>query len=250
MELATYEEMYRLEDHHWWFVGKRLFVHALVRDLLARPHLRVLDLGCGTGGLLAHLQADAAASRLVVGADRSQEALRFCGRRGLRSVACAETTRLPFRASTFDLVLLLDVLEHVHDEAALLGEIRAVLRPGATLLVSVPAYQFLWSAHDEALHHVRRYTAPRLRRALDAARFEIVRLTYTNAAALPPAVIVRGVLPRLGLRRADGTDLRPQAAWVNRLLTGVYAAEAALVQHVRLPFGLSVVAVARRPADT
>ncbi len=243
MQQETYEEMYRLEDDHWWFVGKRLVVEALLTDLLSRPRLQILDIGCGTGGILARLQSEAGAARRVVGMDRSGVALGFCQRRGLRYVACAETTFLPFRDSTFDLVLLLDVLEHVRDEGALLAEVYRVLRPGGTALISVPAYQWLWSAHDDVLHHVRRYTAGRLRQALGTGRFRIARLTYTNVSILLPAALVRAVLPRVGVRARQGTDFQMHARWVNRLLIRLYEAEAALLRRVGCPFGLSVAAV-------
>jgi len=248
MELETYEEMYRLEDRHWWFVGKRLLVRALLKDALAQPDLRILDVGCGTGGLLAHLHTGTGAATRAVGVDRSEAALGFCGRRGLRSVACAETTQLPFRASTFDVVLLLDVLEHVPDEAALLAEIRRVLRPGGTALISVPAYQWLWSGHDDVLHHLRRYTAARLERLLGPGGFRVSRLTYTNVALLFPAIVVRAVLPRVGLRPREGTDFQEHAPWVNRFLLRLYRAEATLHRYVTFPFGLSAAAVVTTPA--
>lgn len=249
MEPAAYEHMYLIEDRHWWFVGKRTLVTSLLDDMLAVPDLRLLDVGCGTGGLLAHLGS--VANGLTAGVDRSQAALAFCARRGLRSIACADVTRLPFKPSSFDLVLLLDVLEHVSDERSLLREIGTALRPGGTVVVSVPAYQFLWSAHDEVLHHVRRYTATRLARVLGDAGFRVFRLTYTNVAVLLPAVLVRGLLPRFGIRWSCGTDVRTPPRWVNRLLCWLYRAEAALVRRMRFPCGLSVVAVAshhRSPA--
>jgi SAM-dependent methyltransferase len=239
MDAAEIDEMAALESHHWWFVGKRLIVRALLGPVLARPGQRVLDVGCGTGGVLASL-ADRAA---VVGVDRSELALAHCRARGLLNVAVADGDRLPFAPASFDVVLLLDVLEHFADEQALLAQVRRLLRPGGTLLVSVPAYQFLWSEHDEVLHHVRRYTARRLRRALEAAHLRIGRLTYTNVVAFPPAAVVRGVLPRLGIRRAPGTDFRLHAPWVNRALVAAYRLEAAALPRLALPLGLSVAAV-------
>jgi SAM-dependent methyltransferase len=241
MDTLAIDEMYDLEDHHWWFVGKRLLVDALLQDVLRGRRPRVLDVGCGTGAVLAHLRQRA----VTVGVDRSPRALAYCRKRGLAALACADGDRLPFRPHSFDAVLLLDALEHVVDEAALLQGVGRLLRPGGWLLVSVPAYQFLWSEHDEVLHHVRRYTGRSLRRALDRSGFSVRRLTYTNVAALPPAVVVRGILARLGLMRRSGTDLELQAPWVNGALTAAYRLEATVLRHVRrLPFGLSVAALA------
>jgi SAM-dependent methyltransferase len=245
MDDAAIDEMAAYEDHHWWFVGKRLLVSALVGDRVARPGLRILDVGCGTGGVLAHL----AKSGRAIGVDRSVQALRHTARRGVAGVACADMDRLPFGAERFDLVLMLDVLEHFEDDRAVVAAARRVLRRDGTLLVSVPAFQALFSEHDVTLRHFRRYTAPQLRGVLEAGGFVVRRLTYTNVAALPPAALVRGLLPRLGIRRPPGTDFRAHAAWVNRALVGVYRAEAAALRVLpRLPFGLSVAAVAELPA--
>ncbi|HXJ34679.1 MAG TPA: class I SAM-dependent methyltransferase [Candidatus Eisenbacteria bacterium] len=240
MDAAAIEEMSALEDHHWWFVGKRLLVAALLGERLARPGVRVLDVGCGTGGVLASLPGRARAA----GVDRSLPALAHCRRRGLGAVAVAEGDRLPFAAASFDVVLMLDVLEHFRDEGALLAGVARVLAPGGALLVSVPAYQALWSAHDEVMHHVRRYTSGRLRAALTAGGFAIDRLTYTNLAPLAPALVVRGLLPRLGIGGGGGSDFRTHAEWVNRALVATYRAEAWAVRRLSLPCGLSVAAVA------
>jgi SAM-dependent methyltransferase len=241
MDDAAIDEMSAFEDHHWWFVGKRLLVAALLGERLDRPGLRILDVGCGTGGVLAHLGARVA----TVGVDRSVQALGHSRRRGVAAVACADMDRLPFGPARFDLVLLLDVIEHFADDAAVLRAVRPLLRPGGAVLVSVPAFQALFGEHDVALRHFRRYSPGGLRRALEAGGFTVRRLTYTNVAALPPAALVRGLLPRLGLRRRAGTDLYEHAPWVNRVLIGLYRLEAAALRVLpRLPPGLSVAAVA------
>ena len=244
METVDIDEMRRLEDEHWWFVGKRLLVASLLEPVLRRGGLRVLDVGCGTGGVLAHLGRQAR----TVGVDRSPLALAHCRTRGITHVVCGSGDRLPFGRESFDVILLLDVLEHCADETSVLTALRRVLRPGGTLLVSVPAFQFLWTRHDESVQHVRRYTARRLRRALEGGGLAVRRLTYTNVAALPPALVVRGLLARWGLRGGERTDFRTHAPWVNRALVGAYRVEAlALRRGLRLPVGLSVAALATPP---
>jgi SAM-dependent methyltransferase len=241
MDDRTIDEMSSFEDRHWWFVGKRLLVAALLGNRLDRPGQRILDVGCGTGGVLASLASRAE----TVGVDRSVQALRHSRGRGVASVACADMDRLPFGPGRFDLVLMLDVLEHFDDDVAVLNGVRPLLRPGGALLVSVPAFQALFSEHDEVLQHKRRYSMPMLRRALDAGGFAIRRLTYTNVLTLPPAALVRGLLPRLGIRRGGGTDFREHAPWVNRLLVGIYQLEAAALRVLPgLPPGLSIAAIA------
>jgi 2-polyprenyl-3-methyl-5-hydroxy-6-metoxy-1,4-benzoquinol methylase len=241
MDDAAIDEMAAFEDHHWWFVGKRLLVSSLLAERLRRPGLRILDVGCGTGGVLSGLSAYGT----TIGVDRSPRALHHSRVRGVTHVAAADMDRLPFGAAAFDLVIMLDVLEHFADEAAVLRDVRRLLRPDGALLVSVPAFQALFSEHDVALQHFRRYAAPQLRRALEANGFDVRRLTYTNVAALGPAAIVRGLLPRLGVRRPAGTDFREHAEWVNRLLIATYRLEAATLRVLpRLPAGLSVAALA------
>lgn len=243
MDDASIDEMDALEDRHWWFLGKKLLVGALLSPLDLRGR-RVLDVGCGTGGVLASLGAEVAS----VGVDRSRAALAHCRRRGIRHLACADGDRLPFAAESFDVITMLDVLEHFADEAALLASVRALLRPGGTLLVSVPAFQFLWSGHDEVLQHVRRYTAGRLQRVLAAADFLVDRVTYTNVVAFPPAVVVRGVLAKLRSGPAAATDFTVHGPLVNDSLLATYRLEAAMIRRGwRLPVGLSAAAVVRRP---
>ena len=150
------------------------------------------------------------------------------------------------RPATFDTVLLLESLEHVEDELALLAEVRRLLTPAGRLVVSVPAFAFLWSAHDEVLYHLRRYTAPGLRAVLERSGLAVRRLTYTNIFAFPPALAVRGLLPLLGVRRREGTDFRTHARSTNALLLAPYRVEAAPLRRLRLPVGLSVAAVATR----
>jgi SAM-dependent methyltransferase len=153
--------------------------------------------------------------------------------------------RLPFGAARFDVILMLDVLEHFVDDGAVVAGARALLRPGGALLVSVPAFQSLFSEHDRAVAHVRRYSAPALRAVLEHGGYAVRRLTYTNVAAFPPAAVLRGLLPRLGLGRGPGTDFREHARWVNRILVGTYEAEAAVLRRGgSFPMGLSVAALA------
>jgi SAM-dependent methyltransferase len=246
MDDRLIDEMFAFEDRHWWFVGKRLLVASLLHERLRQPGLRILDVGCGTGAVLAHLRSRAR----VAGVDRSPRALAHCRRRGLDTVVCAEMDRLPFGTARFDIILMLDVLEHFADDVSVVAGARSLLRPGGSLLVSVPAFQALWSEHDEALHHVRRYTARRLRHTLEAGGLVVRRLTYTNVAALAPALLLRALLPRLGVRRPGGTDFREHAPWVNRLLLATYELEAAALRVLpRLPLGLSAAAVAELPRD-
>lgn len=235
--------MYALEDSYWWFVGR----HELSADLLAaaepgRIDLRILDLGCGTGAMSARLRRFGT----VVSADFSPLALDFCRRRGLTRLCAADAMRLPFASGSFDAVVALDVMEHLPDDAACAAEIRRVLRPGGHLVATVPAYQFLWSAHDIALMHYRRYTVAGLRRLVIGAGLSPRRLSYAMTLLFPIVWAVRRATRESGEPKAS---LVPVPAPVNALLVAALRAENALLRAVRLPFGVTVCCLARRPEE-
>jgi SAM-dependent methyltransferase len=163
--------------------------------------------------------------------------------RGLDVRAGALPNAVPLEPRRWDAVCLFDVLEHVDAEAAALAACRRLLAPGGRLFVTVPAYAWLWSRHDEVLGHRRRYTAGRLRRAAEAAGLAVERLTYFNTLLAPPIMAVR--LARAALRR-PGHDLDRPAPLLNRALAACFAAEAPLLGWASLPFGISILLVARR----
>ena len=238
------EKMFRLEDTYWWFVARRRLVALLLNRYAARRQgQRVLDVGCGTGGTLATL----APYGEVWAADLSIEALGCCRRRSFGRLVQTDAERLSLAGESFDIITCLDVLEHVDDVAAL-AELHRVCRPGGLLLITVPAYPFLWSEHDEALAHKRRYYAGDLRRKLVAAGFEVVRMTHIITALFLPVLVLR-LLQRLRPRGRAA----PQTAHIilpgplNTLLIWLCQLEARLSLVFSLPFGVSVVAVARRP---
>ncbi len=272
MQLEEYARMHELEDEYWWFVARRDLIAGLLTDLKLPAPLRILDIGCGTGAMLDVL----APYGDVVGADYSPEALSYCARRGTDSGKRYKLTRadircMPFQSGSFDVVTAMDVIEHIDDDGVALREIARVLRPGGFLLATVPAYRSLWSEHDVALHHYRRYTAHTFRSVIAQAGFGIDKLSYTVSTLFPAIWAYRTVNRAFGRWREqaqnkggenpatpsaaghiDGADA-PQADLVsfappiNRALIGLQKAETALVRRTCLPFGVTVVAVARKP---
>lgn len=240
------EEEFRLldeiEEGHWWFVGKRLLLRALLRGEAA--DVRMLDLGCGTGGVLRDWMSQAR----CVGADRSELGLRICARRGFETLTRADLTRLPFRPGSFDLVLMLDVIEHVEDDVDLVRRAAELCVPGGRVVVLVPAFPMLWSQHDETFEHHRRYTAKGLRRTIEAAGLEPLRMTYTNTLLFPIAAIWRLLSHRVGLGRfAPRHDFWPVPRWVNEALVRLYRLEAWWLERADLPVGVSIGCIARLP---
>jgi len=236
MEAAEYVRLFELEERHFWYVG----LHALLAGALSRCGPRVLDAGCGTGGLLL-------TRRDAIGVDRSALALEFCARRGLQRLACADVARLPFAAGRFDAVVSADVLYHraVADDGAALAELARVTRPGGAVILNLPAYRALRGAHDEFVHGARRYDRADVAALAARAGLRVERLTSWNAALLAPAFLVR----RLSRGRPAQSDVSLPPAPLNAALAAWLRAEAWLALRTGLPFGLSVFAVLRRPIE-
>jgi SAM-dependent methyltransferase len=241
------EEEFRLldeiEDTHWWFQGKRELLEVLLAPVAAGS--RMLDLGCGTGGILRGWME----RMRCVGVDRSPLALRICRSKGFRHVVRGDLQHPPFESGRFDALILMDVLEHIEDDLGFLVDAARLCAPDGCLVISVPAFQILWSRHDETFEHYRRYRAPQLRRLLERAGLAELRITYTNALVFPLAAPWRFLSQRLGV--APRHDFFTLPRWLNQLLVALYRLEAWLLRRTDLPFGLSVVAIARpgRPRD-
>lgn len=242
MEASEYEQMYRLEDRHWYFAGKRDMVLSLLASNVTGRNSLVLDAGCGTGRTLAELLLHYDA----VGMEPFAGALSFASKRKGTRLVQGSLEQVPFRDSVFDAVTALDVLEHCDDDRHALAEIARVLTAGGLLLVTVPAFRWLWSAHDEALHHKRRYSRADLTALVQNCDFEICKISYFNAFVFPFVAVARLVGNALHRSevRAD-TDRLP--AWaINGFLYGLQCVERAVMKIGSLPCGVSLVCVARK----
>jgi SAM-dependent methyltransferase len=238
-----YEAMHALETNHWWFRGRRRvlldFLHAGVGTAAAPP--RILDYGCGTGG---NTWAYASLGE-VIGIEPDHGAIVLAGARGGARFCRAGGTQLPFRAAVFDAVVASDVLEHIEDDRGAVAEVVRVLKPGGAFIFSVPAHPWLFSEHDAALLHFRRYRRSALRQLLEGGGLKIQRLSYWNAV-LFPVVFLRRLLGKLRRPAQAHSDTR-QAPWiVNESLASLLTAEAAVLRQVSLPWGVSLVGIAHR----
>jgi SAM-dependent methyltransferase len=239
-ELQT---MLSSDERHWWYRGRRRVLRAQLDRLPLAPGARLLDAGCGSGRTLDELVRYGRVS----GIDLSPQAVAAAQRRGHQDVRVGRVEQLPFADGTFDVVTCLDVIEHTPDDRASLAELRRVARPGGLLLVTVPAYQGLWSWHDEVNLHFRRYDSASLRAAAREAGWEVVGDTHFNSLLLAPAAAVR--LAQRRRRRHAHSDLDLTPPRLNGLLELPLRLEARLVAAgTRLPAGLSLLAVLRRSA--
>jgi len=238
----------RAEAHHFWFRGFRLFVTPLVRSVTeGRPDVRILDCGCGTG---ANVDLLARFGR-AYGFDLTEIGLRIGREAGRTRLARASVTSVPFPTASFDLVTSFDVLYALEerDERTALGEMFRLLKPGGHAIINVAAMEILRGDHSVLSREVRRYSRDRLGRALSAAGFTVVRLTYTNATLTPPLFLLRAFQRWRGLRSENDIphELAVPPAPINTLLTGVLGVESVWLRSFDLPFGSSLLCLAQKP---
>jgi SAM-dependent methyltransferase len=246
MAAMTHDELHAMlssDEDHWWYRGRRRVLRAELDRLPLPADARLLDAGCGSGRTLDEL----ARYGRVAGVDLSPEAVGAARRRGHEDVQVGRVEALPFADATFDVVTCLDVVEHTPDDRATLAELRRVTRPGGLLIVTVPAYQSLWSWHDEVNLHYRRYDSASLRTAAAAGGWSVVGDTHFNGLLLLPAAAVRVAQRHRRAHAHSDLDLTPRA--LNRVLELPLRLESRLLASGgRLPAGLSLLAVLRRPA--
>lgn len=249
MEKEEHERVFHLQDHHWWFEGKRSIVKAVLDQLgLGNLSLRILDVGCGTGGMFRLLKEYGA----VTGIDISETALSLCASRYQSTLCQSSALQLPFQDESFDLVTAFDVLYHkwVEDDQRALLEMARVCRQGGTLLITDSAFGFLKSPHDVVYHARHRYTAPELMEKVTKAGFLVRRASYANTLLFPLALVWRTVQRILTDDRKAHSDLRPTPGWLNSLLIGLFRMEAFLIKRIDLPLGVSVLCLAQRRSST
>jgi SAM-dependent methyltransferase len=243
MKEHTYPIMFRVEQSHWWYTGRRKILSSFVEDICSRvtdrrPH--ILDVGCGTGANLLMLSQYGDAE----GVDVSEDALAFCRERGLENVKLGAAEELPYDDGTFDLVTALDVVEHLDDDLAGLREMRRVLRPGGRVLLFVPTFMFLWGLQDDVSNHRRRYRMPELGRVLEQAGFEIERATYANIMFFMPILAMRKLMRLTGIKAESENNINVPA--LNGVLAHMLGAESLLLKYANIPFGVSGLCVARK----
>lgn len=242
MDRAVYAAMAAEEDRHWWFTGRRAVLSSLIRRRApTAPDARVLDMGCGSGGNLSMM----AAFGRVEGIEYDAGAREIAIGRGVAPVAAGGLPEtLDVADDSFGLIGLFDVLEHIRDDAATISALGRKLAPGGRLVISVPALPWLWSEHDVAHHHFRRYTRKSLRAVIEAGGLRVEGCGYFNTLLFPVALMQRLVQKLTGLGKgAAGMPAAP----VNAMLRTIFAAERHLVGRVPLPIGLSLWAIASRP---
>ena len=235
-------QTHRAEDRHWWYRGRRTVIDRVLCGVDLPARARILDAGCGSGRNMLELRHHGD----VTGVELSSTSAALARERDAGEVITGSVLEMPFADDGFDLAVSLDVIEHLDDDLAALQELRRVVVPGGALLVTVPAYKWLWSGHDELNHHRRRYTRRSLKRVAEAAGWRQVRATYFNSLLLPVAILLR-VLDRFNRKATESSlDLWVPPAPFNWLLERPLSIEAAVIARGgSIPAGLSLLAVFR-----
>lgn len=242
MNTEMYRMFFNVQKKHWWFVTrKNIVLDTIDRYLEKNDDINILDIGCGTGVMLNALED----LGKVHGMDMSDDAISFAREIFSGSVEKGSLPAdVPYEKGFFDLITALDVIEHVDRDLDSLVTIRSLLAPGGKVVITVPAYRFLWSAFDDLNEHKRRYTRTELERKLKEAGFEIEKLTYYNTLLFPLVFAVR-MLGKL-LKRDGASDVEMPSRPVNSILETVFGVEKYLLRFLSFPFGVSVLAVARK----
>ena len=245
MSVAEIDTMRSVEDELWWYRGLRRHVVNSIEP----PHaaFKLLDAGCGTGGMLGYVRARFPEAALT-GMDFSERALELTGQRNLgATLVQGSTDELPFHDAQFDVVLSIDVIVlHGIDDQKALREMYRVLRPGGQLIMNLAAFDFLRGSHDTATNMARRYTRPRLARLLQNAGFKDSRMTYWNMSLMPAVAAVRWMSRTKAQQPNVQSDLKPVWPPLNAALAALAQTELAISRSVSLPFGTSLFAVARK----
>lgn len=242
MEVATYEVESRVEQTHWWFVGRRRLFRRIIEASGVGIDGVALDVGTSTGTNLRLLKDMGFTN--YCGLDPSPDAIRWCAEKGLGRVEEGTVARIPFADGTFDLVLATDIIEHVDDDVAALRELRRVLKPGGTLLLTVPAFPSLWGLQDDVSHHKRRYRARGLIAKFDEAALARREFYHFNFLLFAPIWIARQAIRLLGIRLQSENQLNTSA--LNGVLRWIFEMDVRLAPIIRPPFGVSILSVLAR----
>lgn len=234
--------MYKSEATNWWYRVRRRMVRRVLcayKKERGAP-LKILDVGCGTGLLLAEMQRYGA----VEGVDASPLAVAYCKERGLSNVSVAPAASLPFPDRSFDVVTMLDVLEHLEDDRAGAAEAARVLAPGGIAIITVPAFTFLWGVTDVVSHHYRRYTRPEVRKLVEKAGLRIRYATYFNTLLFPAIALVRLVAKFLRLK--PKSEMNMGGSLGNGVFHAVFSLESLFIPSLSFPFGVSILLIAHK----
>ena len=246
MQESLYSIFNTSAEDHWWFVGRREIILRLVGEIIGnQPYHRILDIGSGVGATLKQLEE----LGVAFGVDISAEAIDYCRDRGCRRLCLVDEERLPFGDNMFDLIISMDILEHMDHEYRHLREYRRVLKNGGRLIITVPALSWLWSNHDRANRHRRRYSRTDLKDLLVKEGWQIERLSYFCTLLFPLVMVIR-LISKMVTRVAGDYDpswnFQIPGFGLNNLFRRIFSREACWLTKRDFPIGSSLLAICRK----
>lgn len=231
------------EKDHWWFVGRRRFIAGLIRDFKITRSSKIIEIGCGSGAILRMLSELGFLN--TTGIDKNPIAIEHCKKKGLLNVLVGDARALPQKNASCDLIIAADVLEHIHEDDRVVAEVYRVLKPGGIAILTVPAFNLFWSPHDVALGHVRRYRREQFAHIVTQTGLEKIDVRYFNFLLALPILLVRIVLSQFKKEVSD--EIKLSGGFLNQFLTKLFALDIRLASLLHLPFGVSLLCIARKP---
>lgn len=241
MRKDLYKDLYSLEGQHWWHISKRRVVTSCIQYYLKKRDAKILDVGCGTGKNLEQLKKFGK----VYGLDGSSEAIKFCKKRGLENLELGKAEDMPFQQNSFDLITLLDVLEHTDDNKTL-QEVYRILKKDGLLILTVPALSWLWSEWDKILNHRRRYNKYGIISLLNKNKFNVIKATYLYSFLVFPALIIRKMKQSLFRKKEYSSDFQLSNPLLNRIMGYVSNIEFKLAKKITIPIGTTILVIAKK----
>ena len=248
MDKTLYDNIFDVEATHWWYRARRRIIFDWVqRTITTHKNPQVLDIGCGTGFNIVYLHE--LGYNQVSGLDFSPDALEYCRSRQLKVLMCGDAENLPIRHDCYDIILILDIIEHLKDDRRALSEIFRALKPDGILIIFVPAFRFLWSFQDEISHHQRRYNIKELKEKILHSGFKPIKLTYVNSLLFPVVWIGRIILRAFPRYFKITSESQMNPSWMNGILYRIFLSELPLLQFMNFPFGVSILGVCKKPIE-
>lgn len=244
MQEIVYHTNYQNEDSYWWFTARNIIISKIINKII--PSLskqsKILDIGCGTGGFASYISKDYDISCL----DTSTTALDYCKKRGLSNLYNSTIAELPDEAKPFDAAIMLDVLEHIEDDKSALKDVHGILKEGGYYIMSVPAYKWMWSKHDEIHMHYRRYTKKEVTNLIEKAGFEIKYSSHFNSFLFLPAFLKRKLDKITGKEEKHKDPVDKVSDGMNSLFHKIFSFESKFLPAVSFPIGLSIIVIAQK----
>jgi len=242
MQEKVYHTSFEQEEKYWWYVGRNVIIRSFLEKYCKLKNgSSVLDVGCGTGGFASSISENLTPLCL----DTSPIALDYCKKRGIKNIF--NSTLEDFDSSNLNIqaLTLLDVIEHIENDFSVIKNANRVLEKDGWLLVTVPAFQWLWSKHDVLVMHQRRYSKKQLVDLLSSGSFQVEYSSYFNFFLFIPAVIKR-FLNEHFVKEVNIESVEEVPNFLNTIFKNIFAFEAKVLQKIKFPFGLSIIAIARK----